>query len=66
MVAVEKPTKSAAATNAAGVPPWKRRVNEFVAETLVIPPVVTEVDNPTLIILSREKFVIHGIPGSVA
>jgi hypothetical protein len=35
-VIVEEPAESLAATNATGVPPWRPRVDEFVAETLVI------------------------------
>jgi hypothetical protein len=64
IVVVEKPAESLATTNATGVP-RRHRVDKFVAEPLVVPLVVVQVDNPTPIILSREKSVIRGIHGSV-
>jgi hypothetical protein len=48
-----------------GVRYWSCTVDEFVAKPLMIPLTVVQADNPTPIILSREKSVIRGIHGSV-
>lgn len=44
MVIVEKSTESVAATNAACVPRWTHRIDEFVADTLVISLVMVMLD----------------------
>jgi hypothetical protein len=44
MVIVEKSTESVAATNAACVRRWTHRIDEFVADTLVISLVMVMLD----------------------
>jgi hypothetical protein len=44
IVIVEEPAESLTATNAAGAPPWRHRVDECVAEALVISLVVVVLD----------------------
>jgi hypothetical protein len=41
-------------------------IDQVVSERLMVPFAMVEVDNPTPIILRREKSAIHGIRGSVA
>jgi hypothetical protein len=66
IVITEKTTDAETATKRTIPRLTSDTVDEFVAEPLMRPLPVVEVDNSTPIILSGEKSVIHGIPGSVA
>jgi hypothetical protein len=66
IVVTENATDSLLAANGAARSLHGGRFDRLVREALVVPLVIVEVDNPTPTILSREKSVIRGIPGSVA
>jgi hypothetical protein len=64
-VIVEEPAQTLMTVNAADTLDRGCAFDQLVPKALVIALAIVQVDNPTPIILSREKSVIRGIHGSV-